>query len=57
MEGLEEEKNKVLVLLDKVVVLFLELEEDLFRSLELDFNDLCEDDKWVSGWLYSEDLI
>ena len=55
MEGSEEEKNKALAPLDKVVVLLPELEEDLPRSPESDPNDLREDDKRVSGRPHSED--
>ena len=49
MEGTEEEKNKSLAPLDKVVTLLPELEEDLPRNPELDPNDLREDDKRDSG--------
>ena len=55
MEGSEEEKNKALAPLDKVVVLLPELEEDLPGSPESDPNDLREDDKRVSGRPHSED--
>ena len=55
MEGSEEEKNKALAPLDKVVVLLPELEEDLPKSPESDPNDLREDDKRVSGRPHSED--
>ena len=49
MEGTEEENNKSLAPLDKVVTLLPELEEDLPRNPELDPNDLREDDKRDSG--------
>ncbi|MBV44113.1 MAG: hypothetical protein CMA54_04985 [Euryarchaeota archaeon] len=48
-EGTEEEKNKALAPLDKVVVLLPELEEDLPRNSESGPNDLREDDKQDSG--------
>ncbi|MEE2625228.1 MAG: hypothetical protein VYD50_03110, partial [Candidatus Thermoplasmatota archaeon] len=44
-EGTEEEKNKALAPLDKVVVLLPELEEDLPGSSKSKHNDLREDDK------------
>jgi HEAT repeat protein len=48
-EGTEEEKNKALAPLDKVVVLLPELEEDLARNAESGPDDLREDDKRDSG--------
>ncbi len=48
-EGTEEEKNKALAPLDKVVVLLPELEEDLPGSSKSKHNDLREDDKRDSG--------
>ena len=49
LEGTEEEKNKALAPLDKVVVLLPELEENLPGSSKSDHNDLREDDKRDSG--------
>jgi hypothetical protein len=54
LEGTEEEKNKSLAPLDKVVVLLPELEENLPKNPESDANDLREDDKRDSGRSPSE---